>query len=161
MSNLNPTLAADQSQARDAALGPVSGPCCDPAADPCTTCLVPDVEPYEPTEEDWADYREFCREHDDKIWAERIAADSRRNAADARLADAVFEALREAHEGGLQSLLADLCNAFRDHETSEDVRFVGGLLGTAYDLARHLEARSGEQYVDRRDAMLDAIECNR
>jgi hypothetical protein len=32
-------------------------------------------EEYEPTPEDWADYREFCEEYEDRMWGLRIEAD--------------------------------------------------------------------------------------
>lgn len=117
---------------------------------------------WEPSEEDRQWYASLCREHDDRIWAERIAADARRNAADARLADAVFEVVREAGDGSFQALLASLANAFVDHDTNEDVRWVGRKLAGLYDQARLLlDAKSGEQFDERLQCHLDSVACNR
>lgn len=153
----------DQAPARAAALGPMEGPCCSPAESaPCVACVVPDDVPYEPTEADLLWYRGLCRERDARLWEERIAADEeqarsalRRDEADARLAAAVYAA---AKAPTFQQMLADLANAFHDHEDA-GVSWVGGKLADLYDQSRWLEAKSGEQFDDRLQAHLDCIEA--
>lgn len=128
--------------------------------DTTTTTTVNPEAAFEPTEADLQDYRIWCQERDERLFAERLATDEEqahrelcRAESDARLAAAVFAAVRG---DDFQQMLADLANSFSDHDEA-NVRFVGGLIGTAFDLARHLSATSGEQFCERRDAMLDSL----
>lgn len=119
---------------------------------------------YEPTEADLADYRAWSQERDERLFSERLAADEDaahadlcRAESDARLAAAVFAAVKGTD---FRQMLYDLANAFNDHDAA-DVRFVGGIIGTAGDLACHLEAKSGESFIDRKQAMLAAVDWSK
>jgi hypothetical protein len=56
--------ATKASQAVDVLLGP------EPTEEP-----MPEIEPYEPSAEDWASYREWCQELDARWWSDRMDRD--------------------------------------------------------------------------------------
>ena len=130
--------ADGQAEARDAVLGPISVPCCQPMeSDPCVSCvppdLIPDEPPFEPSEENEADYRTWSRRLDDAAWARRI----------------------EAEPTFIEQLYA-LANELGDD--LDPVRsWVGKfLVGAGADLARFLDAKDPESFETRREACLDA-----
>lgn len=170
--NLTTSDRQAQADARDAALSPVDGPCCEPmTADPCVACLAPDIfpdEPFvpiledvavEPTEADLEWYRGLCRERAARLWDERIAADEdrayremQRAEADGLLLLAVREALKAPN---FQAMIDGFANAFADHVT-DDVRAVGLWIGGRCDEVRAVEAKSADQFRDRYDAVIDS-----
>lgn len=141
---------ASLSVAQDEALGPVDGPCCTPAEDPCVTCLVPEDVAYDPEADRGPDYVAWYRDHEERVWCERMRAD-----AYAVLAEGV---IRAGHAATFPQMLADLANAFHDHPESR-LSWVGDKLADLYDLARGLDAKSGEMFDDRLAAQNDAREA--
>lgn len=119
-------------RAREEVLGPLEGPCCNPSDAPCVTCVPPDDVPRAPTEEDEAWYREMCRLREERLWAERIDAGP-----------------------SFQEKFYALVNSLRD-DLDDDIHGIGEFLGELADEARALEAKSWAQFLDRRQAMLDA-----
>jgi hypothetical protein len=97
-----------------------------------TTC-----DEYEPTEADIQDYIAWSAERDRRLWEERIAAAP------------TF----------IETLYAE-ANRYLDMD-DPTMRWLGGQIAKLADQARYLEAKSGEAFDDRKQAMLDAIECNR
>lgn len=95
-------------------------------------CPSPEDAAFEPTEEDEASYREWCREYESRRMAERIAAGP------------TFLEKMDA-----------LAAAFVD-DLDDDIHGLGEFLGELADEARALEAKSWAQFLDRRQAMLDA-----
>jgi hypothetical protein len=87
---------------------------------------------YAPSPQDEADYREWSRAREERLWADRI------------LEGPGFVEQLYAHAN---SLIDSPCRV---------ERWLGGKVAELADLARHLEARSPESFEDRLDALKDA-----
>ena len=160
MQDRNATTSPPQDQAdiRAAVLGPIEPPCCPEHAAPCEFCLLPEDVPYEPTPEDEAWYRETCAARDARLWEDRIEADSREAEADARLATAVWAAVRL---GGFRTMLVSLRDGFQAHATRPDCQWIGDKFAALADQAEFFGATNAGQFEDRLDAMLDQIEWSK
>lgn len=93
---------------------------------------------FTPTADDLAWYREQCREYELRIWRDRIEADV------------------PAADQGFRAVLAGDSDLYRE-SSNPHRRWIGEVMGKLYDIAVSLEAKDGEQMMDRLDAVIDSM----